>query len=273
MATALTPPKLVLALEASTRVAVTVSALSASAAVIYGVITATGLLVKVTSIILALSSGSVVVAIVLIGIMSYVLGMGLPVTASYVLIAALGAPALAELGLPVLAAHLIIFWFSQDSTITPPICMTAFVAARIADAPPMRTGWECVKMAKALYVMPFVFAFGSLLSDSWVEILFDALPLAGLFTVLPMVVEGYATRRLLWGHRLLLLLPAFGFLMATVGTSGQGIGWLLGSAASALLVLGEAHRRNLQPLVAGPALAAGTGPGSTATTEMVDEQR
>ena len=112
--TRLGPRKLVAALEASARTVITISALSAAAAMIFGVITATGLLVKMTSIILGLTGGYLFLAIVFIALMSYVLGMGLPVTAAYVLIAALGAPALASLGISLLAAHLIIFWFSQD---------------------------------------------------------------------------------------------------------------------------------------------------------------
>ena len=231
--TRLTPAKLVIALEASTRVALTVSALSASAAIIYGVITVTGLLVKITSIILALSGGSLLIAIIFIALMSYVLGMGLPVTASYVLIAALGATALGELGLTILAAHLIIFWFSQDSTITPPICMTAFVAARIAEAPPMRTGWECVLIAKALYIIPFVFAYGDLLSSSIPEIAFDGIALCCAFVLLPIVVEGYYVRALTLTERLPLAVAAVGFFISTIGPMAAGWTWLAGAGVVA----------------------------------------
>ncbi|MEQ9798990.1 MAG: TRAP transporter fused permease subunit [Salinisphaeraceae bacterium] len=241
--TRMTPKMLMLALHASTRVVITISALSASAAMIYGVITMTGLLGKVSSIILALSGGSLFFAIILIGLMSYVLGMGLPVTAAYVLIAALGAPALGDLGISILAAHLIIFWFSQDSTITPPICMTAFVAARIAKAPPMRTGWEAVKMAKALYVVPFMFAYSSLLSEDWVEVIFDALPLAAFFAVLPMIIEGHAHRPLSPLHRTILVVPPVCFIMGTIGSSGLGIGWFLAGLAVMAAVLVWAHLR------------------------------
>ena len=131
------------------------------------------------------------VAVILIGLMSYVIGMGLPVTASYVIIAALGAGALQHMGLSVLAAHLIIFWFAQDSTITPPICMTAFVGARIAEAPPMRTGWESMKIAKALYIVPFMFAFSNLLDSSISEIMFDTLLALIMFYVMPIAIGGY----------------------------------------------------------------------------------
>ena len=231
-ATRLSFPKLWIALEAGTRVALTVASLSASAAIIYGVITATGLLVKVSSIILALSGGDLFVAIVLIALMSYVMGMGLPVTASYVLLAALGAPALSELGVSLLAAHLIIFWFSQDSTITPPICMTAFVAARIARAPPMRTGWEAVKLAKALYVMPFMFAFASLLDSSVVEVLFDCSMLLLALGMLPVAVEGYFVGEVPPAGRLGFLIGSGLFIVAALGPLSDGWVW----AATALLV-------------------------------------
>ncbi len=236
--TRLTPPKLLAALEATTRVAVTVSSLSASAAVIYGVITATGLLVKVTSVLLSAADGSVFIAIVLIAAMSYILGMGLPVTASYVLIAALGAPALADMGLPILAAHLIIFWFSQDSTITPPICMTAFVAASIAEASPMRTGWECVQMAKALYIVPFMFAFSGLLSESPTEILFDFAVLFCALALLPLALEGYWTRPLHLLERAILSLVSAGFLKSALGPAEAGWPWavVMSIVAGATLV-------------------------------------
>lgn len=230
--TRLTPRKLLIALEASTRVAITISALSASAAVIYGVIVATGLLVKVTSIIMALTGGSLLIGIVFIALMSYVLGMGLPVTAAYVLIAVLGAPALGQLGLPMLAAHLIIFWFSQDSTITPPICMTAFVAARIADAPPMRTGWECVLIAKALYIIPFAFAYGDLLSDSIPEILFDAAALLCLFALMPMSVEGFYLRKLSILERAVIFAAGVVFFISILGPMAENWIWF----ASAVVI-------------------------------------
>ncbi len=213
-------------LEAGTRVAITISALLASAAIIYAVTVHTGLLPKVTSIVLTYSGGSAVLAIVLIGVMSYVIGMGLPVTASYVIIAALGAGALQELGLPVLAAHLVIFWFAQDSTITPPICMTAFVGARIADAPPQRTGWECVKIAKALYIIPFMFAFSSLLDPSWAEVIFDFLIGMVMFALFPIALYGYWRTSVTVPARVLLGAAAVVCFVATLGPASAGVPWL-----------------------------------------------
>ncbi|MBL4785271.1 MAG: TRAP transporter fused permease subunit [Cohaesibacteraceae bacterium] len=234
--------KLLTALEAGARVAITISALLASAAIIYAVTVHTGLLTKVTSILLAYSGGSAVLAIILIGLMSYVIGMGLPVTASYVIIAALGAGALQEMGLSVLAAHLVIFWFAQDSTITPPICMTAFVGARIAEAPPMRTGWECVKIAKALYIIPFMFAFSSLLDDSWGEVIFDFSIGLLMFFIIPVATTGYWRWPLGLVTRGVLFITSAVLFMATVGDATTGLLWLAGAAALILLSLLLAKR-------------------------------
>lgn len=233
--TRLTLPRLIVAAEGATRVAITLSALAASAAIIYAVMTITGLLVKVSSIILDFSGGSLFIALVLIGLMSYVLGMSLPVPAAYVLIAALGAPALVELGLPLFTAHLVIFWFSQDSTITPPICMTAFAAARVAGAPPMKTGFQSVLMAKALYVVPFVFAFGSLLSPNIPEILFDFVVLCGLFVVMPIAVEGYWARPLTLASRLVFAAAGVLFLWSAMGDMADGWPFAVGGLLCALL--------------------------------------
>ena len=242
-ATTITPEKLLTGLEAGTRIVLTIAALITSAAIIYAVIVHTGLLNKVTSILITASDGNLVLAIVLIGLMSYVIGMGLPVTASYVIIAALGASALQHMGLSVLAAHLIIFWFAQDSTITPPICMTAFVGARIADAPPMRTGWESMKIAKALYILPFMFAFSNLLDPSVVEIVFDTGLALVMFYVLPIAVGGFwRTRVSIFGR---LCLTASGCLLfwASMGPWSES----LPATALALLATGAslalAHRQ------------------------------
>jgi TRAP transporter 4TM/12TM fusion protein len=235
--TRMTLPRILIAFEAATRIAITVTSLLASAAIIYGVIVLTGLLFKVTSIILAFSFGSLFICIVLICALSYVLGMGLPTTAAYILVAALAAPALSELGTTLLAAHLIIYWFSQDSSITPPVAMTAFVAAKIAGADPHRTGFQSVMIAKALYIIPFVFAYGSLLDPAPVEVVFDFAVLMAMFFLMPMVFEGYWRRPLTFAERVLFLVPAALFFTATVGSWDQGLPWLAGGAITTGLVM------------------------------------
>ncbi len=98
-------------------------------------------------------------AIFLVGLASLVLGMGVPVTAAYLITAVLAVPPLMEMGVVLIAAHMIVYWFSQDSNITPPVCVAAYAGAAIAGSDPWKTGWTAFKFAKLLYVMPLLFAF------------------------------------------------------------------------------------------------------------------
>lgn len=191
------PKKIIQGLEESAQNMMTITSVCACAAVIMGVITLTGLIMKVTSIILIVSGGSVPFALFLLAFISLVIGMGMPVTLSYILISTLGAPALAQLGVSLLAAHLALFWFSQTSTITPPVCMTAFVAAEIAqDKQFMRVGLSTFTMAKFFYVIPLFFVFTPLLSGDIlgpIRILLQSLP---LLVAIAVISEGYLFDRL-----------------------------------------------------------------------------
>jgi TRAP transporter 4TM/12TM fusion protein len=131
--------------------------------VLLGVINLTGLSQKFTTIFLTLAGGSSLMAIALVALASLILGMGMPVTASYLVTAVLAVPALNDLGIPILAAHMIVYWLSQDSNITPPVCIAAYAGAAIAQADPWKTGWNAFKYAKLLYVMPLLFAYTPIL--------------------------------------------------------------------------------------------------------------
>ncbi len=127
--------------------------------VIVGTISLTGIGLKFSDIIISLAQGHLLPAIFLVGIASLVLGMGVPVTAAYLITAVLAVPPLMEMGVVLIAAHMIVYWFSQDSNITPPVCVAAYAGAAIAGADPWKTGWTAFKFAKLLYVMPLLFAF------------------------------------------------------------------------------------------------------------------
>jgi len=127
--------------------------------VIVGVISLTGMGLKFSDLIISMAGGSLLLALILIAIASLVLGMGVPVTASYLIVAVLAVPALGELGVAVIAAHMIVYWLSQDSNITPPVCVAAYAGAAIAGSDPWKTGWTSFKFAKMLYVMPILFAY------------------------------------------------------------------------------------------------------------------
>ncbi len=124
------------AMENGARNAVMVSVACAAAGIIVGMVSLTGMGLKFSSLVMDLSFGIKTVAILLIAGASLVLGMGLPVTASYIVLATLAGPALMDMGVPVLVAHMIVFWYSQDSNVTPPVSLASFAGAGIARANP-----------------------------------------------------------------------------------------------------------------------------------------
>lgn len=127
--------------------------------VIVGVISLTGMGLKFSDLVISMAGGNLMLALLLVAIASLVLGMGVPVTASYLIVAVLAVPALGELGVAVIGAHMIVYWLSQDSNITPPVCVAAYAGAAIAGSDPWKTGWTSFKFAKMLYVMPILFAY------------------------------------------------------------------------------------------------------------------
>lgn len=109
---------------------------------------------------LAFSGGNIVLALVLVVIASLILGMGLPVTAAYIVLIILVGPALTEeFGVPLLIAHLLVFWYSQDSNVTPPVALAGFAGAAIAGSSPMATSFQAWKFAKGLYLIPLFMVF------------------------------------------------------------------------------------------------------------------
>jgi TRAP transporter 4TM/12TM fusion protein len=148
------------AMEAGARNAVPVSLATAVAGIVVGVVGLTGLGLKFSSLMLSFSGGNLLLALLLVIVASLILGMGLPVTASYIVLVVLTGPALnQEFGIPLIIAHLVVFWYSQDSNVTPPVALAAFAGAGIANADPMRTGIEAWKFAKGLYLIPLFMVF------------------------------------------------------------------------------------------------------------------
>ncbi len=191
-----------------------------SVGIIVGIINISGIGVTFSQLIMEWSGKSLMLALILVAVASLFLGMGLPVTASYIVLAVLSAPALlglmlspemaalvaagvtpAEVTMYLLAAHLIIFWLSQDSNLTPPVCLAAFAAAGIAQTPPMRTGLEAWKVGKGLYIVPILFAFSPLVTGGWGE-RFEVFVVAILgIMMFTATVEGFWDRPMGWLER------------------------------------------------------------------------
>jgi TRAP-type uncharacterized transport system fused permease subunit len=141
--------------ESSLKIGATVGVIG----IIIGVLTYSGLMLTFADIIISLAAGRLWLTIFLIALASLVLGMGVPVTAAYLITAVVAVPALVHLGVNEVAAHMIVYWLSQDSNITPPVCIAAFAGATIAKANMWRTAWASFKFAKFLYLGPFLFGY------------------------------------------------------------------------------------------------------------------
>jgi TRAP transporter 4TM/12TM fusion protein len=166
--------------ESSLKIGATVGVIG----IIIGVLTYSGLVLTFADIVIDLAGGSLVLTILFIALASLVLGMGVPVTAAYLITAVVAVPALIHLGVNEIAAHMIVYWLSQDSNITPPVCIAAFAGATIAKANMWKTAFTSFKFAKFLYLGPFLFGYVpgfSLDGSAWDITKAFALILAGTY--------------------------------------------------------------------------------------------
>jgi TRAP transporter 4TM/12TM fusion protein len=146
-------------MESATRAALPVIAACAAAGIIIGMVTLTGLGLKLSANMVDLAGNQLLLALFFTMLASLVLGMGIPTTATYVVLATMAAPALVKLGVVPLAAHLFVFYFGVVADITPPVALAVYAGAAIADSNPWKTGIEAVKLALGAFLVPYIFAF------------------------------------------------------------------------------------------------------------------
>ena len=186
------------AIRKGTKSAVPISIACAAAGIISGNLAVSGLGIKISSVIITASGGVAIVALVLTMLTAIILGMGLPTTAAYLILATVVAPSLAELGVPLLTAHMFVFFFGCVSTITPPVALASYVAAGIANADINKVGWTAFAYGITCYVLPFMFFFGPalMLKGSVGDIAIAAVSgLVGVFFVAAAVV-GFARQNM-----------------------------------------------------------------------------
>ncbi|NBS11920.1 MAG: TRAP transporter fused permease subunit [Gammaproteobacteria bacterium] len=173
-------------LHDSTPQIVEIAVICACAGIIMGVLGATGVGASLSRVILSLADGSLPILILISAVACIVLGMGVPVTATYVILIGLIAPALVGFGIPDLAAHLFVFYFGTLSFLTPPVCLSVFVAANLARSKMTQTALEALKIALPAYLLPVVFLYQPALIGlgTWAEILgFTTATATGLLLV------------------------------------------------------------------------------------------
>lgn len=211
--TRLTPKRIWEAMVSGAKNSLAIGGAVGTIGIIVAVIDLTGLGRIFPDLVLSVAADNKAIAILFLAAASLVLGMGIPVTAAYLITSELAVPVLTtpEMGLSVIAAHLIIFWLSQDSNITPPVALGAYAGAAIARADPWKTGWSCFKFAKLLYVMPLLFAYTHILftDGTAVEYMLSVASAVAGTIIFSMVTMGYFVRKTHWYEWILLALAAF----------------------------------------------------------------
>ncbi len=201
-----------------------------AAGIIVGVITLTGLGIAFSVIVTSITSNSIFWLYVLTALAALFLGMGLPVTASYIVLAVLIAPAFKMLGVSLLAANMTVFWLAETANVTPPIALAAFAASGIAGSRPLPTAIEAFKLAKGLLLIPIFFLYTKLLSGLTLTSIEPAIFLiVGLFSF-TIAIEGFFLKHISYIERALFLI--IGFLMFYPKTDTN----MAGLAIAALLM-------------------------------------
>ncbi|MGE5572731.1 MAG: TRAP transporter permease [Bacteroidota bacterium] len=199
--TRMTPRKIVAALASGARSSLSVGSTVGVLGMIMGGISMAGLGVTFSAMILGIAKGSLLITVLLTILAGNIIGMGLPTAASYVVLAILAAPALVQLGVPAIVAHLFCFWMSLTSNITPPVCVSAIAAAGIAGANAMKTGITALKYAAVLYIMPITFVYYPAV------LMYAATPIEVLIAIWSTLLGAFALAGALQGYLLDSALP------------------------------------------------------------------
>lgn len=203
--------KIARALIEGAKRAILVAVATGAAGIIVGIASKTGLGLKFTSIVTNISGGHLWLAGILIMIASIILGMGLPTVAAYIMVAALTAPALIELGVTPIAAQMFVFYFCVISTITPPVALSAYAAASIANTDPFKTGFSAVRLGLVAFIVPFMFLYSDvlLLKGSVINIIVAfGSALVGVYA-LGSALQGWLFNKINLLERSIMLLIAF----------------------------------------------------------------
>ena len=222
--------------------------ISAASGLVIGVLNITGLSFNLTYLLVQIGGGSVIVLLALSAVICIVLGMGLPTLGVYVLLAALVAPALVQLGIEPIAAHLYVLYFGMMSMITPPIALAAFAAASIAGASSMRTGWAAMRFGWSAYVIPVLFVFSPtlILIGAPLEIGIAIVTATAGVWLISAALAGYLAGRL--GTQIRVLFGLFGLMALIPAGAFPGAVWtdLAGLAGGGILMGAEFMRARRQ---------------------------
>lgn len=210
------------------RSAITVIAACACAGIIIGVVTQTGLGLKMGSILVSIANGNLMLTLFFTMLTSLILGIGVPTTANYVITSTIAAPALLLMGVPMIASHMFVFYFGIIADVTPPVCLAAVAAAGVAKSEPMKTGVQAARLAIAAFLIPYIFVYSPqllLIDVTLVQIIFIVVTsLIGIIAV-AAALTGYFSSNMSLADRILFI--AGGIMMVTTSLMFNGIGAVL----------------------------------------------
>ncbi len=232
------------------RSAMSVAAACAAMGIMTQVIINTGMAMKIVFLIKSMAGGKMFLALVMTCLISILFGMGVPTTASYVLVASLGAPVLIEMGYSVLSVHLFIYYYAILANITPPIASAALVGSQIAKAPYMKTGWTAVRLGLPGFLLPFLFVYHPelLLQGPFLACASVILScLLGMFCMAVFFERWFFTRLSVLEE---LMVAAASFLLVKPGTYSD-----LAGLALFLLLFAIQYRKRSQPAAVNAASA------------------
>lgn len=238
----ITPKRIWEALASGGRGMITVAAACGVAGIIAGTITMTGLANIIINGIVALAGNQVIIALFLTMLCCIVLGMGVPTTANYCIMAATCAPILIRMGVPALAAHFFVFYFGIVADLTPPVALAAYAGAAIAQANPMKTAFTSTKLAIGAFIVPYVFALNPamlFIDTSVLEVVLICITsFIGIFAV-SSALEGYFVKSMAWYERIISVIG--GLLLIYPGVITDIIGLAL---VAIVAVIQMASRKN-----------------------------
>ena len=232
-------------LEAGSRGAITVAVACGMAGIIAGCITVTGLASILINAIVQLAGNVTIIGLVLTMLCCIVLGMGVPTTANYCIMASTCAPILIQLNFPVVAAHFFVFYFGIVADITPPVALAAYAGSAIAKSDPMKTGLNATKLAIAAFIVPYIFAYSPALlfeniSGWWEVAQICVSALLGIFGI-AAAINGHLYKKIPWLLRIVLVAGGLGMMIP--GTLTDVVGLALVAAVVAVQYLGAKREK------------------------------
>ncbi len=234
----LTPMRLVNSVESGAKSTISVAIACAVAGIICAVLTTTGLAGELTTALVSIGKENLILALFLTMICCIVLGMGVPTTANYVIMASTTAPILIALDVPVLAAHMFVFYFGIVADITPPVALAAYAGSAIADSNPMKTGVVATKLAIAAFIIPYIFALSPnmLFIDAvWYDVVLIILTSLVGIVLIATGLEGWLLKKVPWWQRIIAI--AGGLLLIIPGWVTDLIGLVIGCGLVTLQIL------------------------------------